>query len=206
MVNMREKDPEAYKRMLAEQNRRSAGGDRVGETPHQEKPAKLKRASNDRAFSTGWSVVKGMMDSINQRMQPQDERYCSKCSQIKPQYAAQAGLGCLKMPETQLSGTQCAGCGAKTRKHCKCEVKSPMVDYDEVKRLQRISMQKSNDRAFHTGWSIAKKSWDDLDDDKGWTDNVYQCRNCHHEMTPQQWEQKKCPECNTRNTVHPSMR
>jgi len=58
MVNMREKDPEAYKRMLAEQNRRSAGGDRVGETPHQEKPAKLKRASNDRAFRTGWAVVK----------------------------------------------------------------------------------------------------------------------------------------------------
>ena len=53
---MRIKDPEAYKRKLKEMKRRSAGGDRVGKPPQQEKPVKM--ASFDRAFRTGWAIAK----------------------------------------------------------------------------------------------------------------------------------------------------
>ena len=53
---MRIKDPEAYKRKLKEMKRRSAGGGRLGKPPQQEKPVKM--ASFDRAFLTGWAVVK----------------------------------------------------------------------------------------------------------------------------------------------------
>jgi len=74
-----------------------------------------------------------------------------------------------------------------------------------MKNCGMIEMAKS--KAFRTGWSmISKKSWDDLDDDEGWTDDIWVCRNCNYEMTPDEWEQKRCPQCGTRNTVHPSMR
>mgnify|MGYP005986022497 CR=1 FL=1 len=63
-----------------------------------------------------------------------------------------------------------------------------------------------NMTAFDKAWEIAKKSWDDMDDDHGWTDNVWECRGCGYVMTPDEWEMKRCPECGTRNTVHPSMR
>tara|TARA_R110000765_G_scaffold5669_3_gene17866 strand:+ start:1161 stop:1460 length:300 start_codon:yes stop_codon:yes gene_type:complete len=69
--------------------------------------------------------------------------------------------------------------------------------------------EKSNDRAFSAGWDlISKKSWDDLteEEDSGWTENPLECRGCNHILSEEEWEQKRCPECGTRNTVHPSMR
>jgi len=84
---------------LAEQNRRSAGGDRVGETPHQEKPAKLKRASNDRAFHTGWSVMKSK--SRNQ--------WCGVCNQKTEWVEQDPGE-----PETEY---QCSKCGISDSTH-----------------------------------------------------------------------------------------
>ena len=73
---------------------------------------------------------------------------------------------------------------------------------------------KSSDRAFKTGWSVVKgeeggsKSWQQMDseEDSGWHDDVYQCRGCGYKQTPDEWEQKRCKECGTRNTIHPSMR
>jgi hypothetical protein len=53
---------------------------------------------------------------------------------------------------------------------------------------------------------IQKKSWDDLDDDEGWTDNDLQCRVCKYVQTPEEWEKKNCKMCGTRNTIHPSWR
>jgi len=62
--------------------------------------------------------------------------------------------------------------------------------------------------AFRLAWIISKKSWDDLEEgeDEGWTDNIWVCRGCNYEMTPDEWEMRNCPQCGTRNTVHPSMR
>ena len=89
---------------------------------------------------------------------------------------------------------------------------NPDVHEDELKFNFGVcdgcdqNKEKSNDRAFRTGWDIiSKKSWDGLSDDEGWTKNPLQCRNCGKKMTDAEWEQKTC-ECGTRNTVHPSMR
>jgi rubrerythrin len=62
--------------------------------------------------------------------------------------------------------------------------------------------------AFGMAWIISKKSWDDLEEgeDEGWTGNIWVCRGCNYEMTPEEWEMRNCPQCGTRNTLHPSMR
>ena len=81
-------------------------------------------------------------------------------------------------------------------------------------RYQQDSKKASNDRAFRTGWSVVKgeeggsKSWQQMteEEDSGWHDDPYQCRGCGYQQTPDEWEQKRCKECGTRNTIHPSMR
>jgi len=71
-----------------------------------------------KAFRTGWSVVKqtqqpgllGGLGNIMRYGQPTapDSRYCQKCSQIKPQYAAQAGLN-PNDPTSQWNMCRCGG-------------------------------------------------------------------------------------------------
>ncbi len=83
--------------------------------------------------------------------------------------------------------------------------KMPPYDEETVRRREAAKMRK----AFRTGWSvISKKSWDDMteEEDSGWTDNPMECRGCGHILSDSEWEQKRCPECGTRNTVHPMFR
>lgn len=56
--------------------------------------------------------------------------------------------------------------------------------------------------------TFGKKSWEHLtpEEDSGWHDDPYQCRGCGYQQTPDEWEEKRCKECGTRNTIHPSMR
>lgn len=64
----------------------------------------------------------------------------------------------------------------------------------------------SDRRLIESGVMVRKKSYDDLDDDEGWTDDPYECRGCNHKMSEEEWEAKNCSQCGTRNTLHPKFR
>ena len=92
----------------------ACGGNRESNT----KDPSSKQASFDRAFHTGWAVVKqtqqpGFFSGLSNMVQygqptAPDARYCQKCSQIKPQYAAQAGLN-PNDPTSQWNMCRCGG-------------------------------------------------------------------------------------------------
>jgi len=89
---------------------------------------------------------------------------------------------------------------AKTGGKMQCSSKEPMCAcYKDKAKIKK---------AFDTGWTISKKSWDDMDEDEdsGWTDNPMECRVCGHILSGKEWEGKRCPQCGTRNTVHPMYR
>lgn len=105
-------------------------------------------------------------------------------------------------------------CGATKANPCAC-MKKGIMKCSKNDPMCACYKEKANlKKSFDFGWSVVKdeqggsKSWQQMDseEDSGWHDDVYQCRGCGYKQTPDEWEQKRCKECGTRNTIHPSMR
>tara|TARA_R110000851_G_scaffold220568_3_gene373406 strand:- start:69390 stop:69731 length:342 start_codon:yes stop_codon:yes gene_type:complete len=105
-------------------------------------------------------------------------------------------------------------CGATKASPCACMKKGIMKCSKNEPMCACYKAKANLKKSFDFGWSVVKneqggsKSWQQMDpeEDSGWTEDAYQCRGCGCKQTPDEWEQKRCKECGTRNTIHPSMR